>query len=179
MEDELSRRIFRTLIGPFCLIGIAAAGLALLSFRGARPDLFDLVPKALRMDGYVLVAWPSLERAKNALDARAIPSGTMIRTLGYMTDSGQPLRDGASVESFVLLPDAGIPLHPTYRHGDQMIAVRLETGKTIRFSEGSLVWVWGRLQMLPGDPEGRDPLYALESARVETAVKADIAKYFR
>jgi hypothetical protein len=178
-QNALYRRVIRTLVGPVCLICLAAIGAVLLSSRRAGPDLFDLVPKVPRMDGYVLLAWSKLERTQQALDAEAISSGTLVRALGYVTDGDQPVRDGASVESFVLLPDAGTPLHPAHRYGDEMIAVRLEPGKTIRFSEGSLVWAWGRLQMLPGDPEGREPLYALESARAENASKADIVKYFR
>ena len=119
-EDYSSRRLFRILIGPFCLIALAVTGLAFLSLRTAGSDLFDLVPKVPQMDGYVLVAWPSLERAQYALNAGAISSGTMIRALGYMTDSGHSLRDGARVESFLLLPDAGVPLHPADRHGDHV-----------------------------------------------------------
>jgi len=96
-----------------------------------------------------------------------------------MADDDQAVRDGTSVENFVLLPDAGTLLHPAHRHGDQMIAVRLKSGYTIRFAEGRLLWVWGTLRVLPGDTEGRDPLYVLEDARAELAMKADMAKYFR
>ncbi len=60
-----------------------------------------------------------------------------------------------------------------------MIAVRLAAGNTLRFSQGCLVWVWGRLRALPADPDRRKPLYVLESARAEPAVEADIGKYFR
>jgi hypothetical protein len=161
------------------LICLGAIGAVLLSYRRVGPDLFDLVPKVPSLDGYVLVAWASLEREQYAMNAGAISSGTMIRALGYMTDGDQPSRDGASVKSFVLLPDAGTPLHPAHTHGDQMIAVRLAAGNAVRFSGSSLVWVWGTLRVLPGDPEGREPLYVVESAHAERTVKADIAKYFR
>jgi hypothetical protein len=178
-EDYSSRRLFRTLAGPVCLICLTAIGAVLLSSPRAGPDLFDLVPKVPKMNGYLLLAWPGLERKLYALDAEAISSGALVRALGYMTDGDQPVRDGASVENFVLLPDAGTPLHPAHRHGDQMIAVRLESGNTIRFSERRLLWVWGTLRVLPGDSEGREPLYVLENARAETAIRADMAKYFR
>jgi hypothetical protein len=60
-----------------------------------------------------------------------------------------------------------------------MIDVRLEAAKAVRFSEQSLVWVWGTLQMLPGDPLGHVPLYVLEHARTEPATNADIRKYLK
>ena len=178
-QNALSRRAIQTLAWPVFLICLTAIGAVLLSSRKGGPDLFDLEPKVARLDGYVLLAWPTLERKQYALDAEAIPSGTLVRALGYMTDGDQAVRDGTSVENFVLLPDAGTPLHPAHRHGDQMIAVRLESGNTIRFSAGRLLWVWGTLRMLPGNTEGREPLYVLENARTETAMKADMAKYFR
>jgi hypothetical protein len=179
VQNALPRRAIRTLIGPVCLICLTAIGAVLLSSPRAEPDLFDLVPKVPRMDGYVLLAWPRLERKQHALDAGAISSGTLVRALGYMTDGDQAAADGTSVENFVLLPDAGTPLQPGHRHGDQMIAVRLESGNTIRFSEGRLLWVWGTLRVLPGDTEAREPLYVLESSRAEPAIRADMAKYFR
>jgi hypothetical protein len=60
-----------------------------------------------------------------------------------------------------------------------MIAVYLRDGDTIKFSPKALVWIWGTLQSLPGDPVGSEPLYALGDARAELAPKADIDKYFR
>lgn len=60
-----------------------------------------------------------------------------------------------------------------------MIDVRLEAGNTVRYSEQCLVWVWGTLRMLQGDPLGHAPLYVLEHARMELANKADIQKYFK
>ena len=76
-----------------------------------------------------------------------------------------------------------VPLRIAYwmklHFGDQMIEVRLEAGNEVRFSERSLVWAWGTLRMLPGDPSGHEPLYILENARTEPANKADIQKYFK
>jgi hypothetical protein len=178
-HDALSRRAFRTLIvlaAAICLPSIV--GIILIT-KAARQDLSDLTPAVSRLDQYVILAWPELERAKRALSAGAISSGTMIRALGYMMESDRPVRNGERVERFVLLPDAGNPVHPAHRFGDQMIEVRLEAGNEVRFSERSLVWVWGRLRMLPGDPSGHEPLYLLEDARAELANEADIPKYFR
>jgi hypothetical protein len=60
-----------------------------------------------------------------------------------------------------------------------MIKVQLETGNAGRLAQRSLVWVWGTLRMLPGNPNGHEPLYVLEHARTELANKADIQKYFK
>ena len=103
----------------------------------------------------------------------------MMRALGYMMDGGRPVRDGERVQGFILLPDVGNAWHPAHRFGDEMIDVRLEAGNTVGFAERRLVWVWGTLKMLPGDPLGREPLYVLEHARSEPANQADIQKYFR
>src|SRR5205085_7877759 len=86
---------------------------------------------------------------------------------------------GELIQGFVLLPDPGSTTHPAHRFGDQMIDVRLETGNAVRFSQQSLVWVWGTLHMLPGDPVGHTPLYVLKHARATPANKTDIQKYFK
>ncbi len=96
-----------------------------------------------------------------------------------MMEDNRPISDGALVQNFVLLPDAGNAIHPAHRFGDEMIDVRLDAGNTVRFAERSLVWVWGTLRMLPGDPLGHQPLYVLENARTEPANKADLQKYFK
>jgi hypothetical protein len=144
-----------------------------------RPDLFDLVPAFSHSDGHVLLAWGALERAHHALNAGEIASGTMIRALGYMMEGDRPVRDGERVSGFILLPDAGNAWHPPHRFGDEMIDVQLEAGSTVRFAERSLVWAWGTLRMLAGDPNGHKPLYRLDHARTEPAAKADIGRYFR
>ena len=167
------------LVALICLPVIAAL---ILITRTARPDLFDLTPAVSHSDRYVLLAWAALERSRGALNAGEIGSGTMIRALGYMMEGGRPfrpVRDGERVQGFILMPDVGNAWHPAHRFGDEMIDVRLDAGNTVRFAERSLVWVWGTLQMLPGDPLGHEPLYVLEQARTEPAAKADIQKYFR
>jgi hypothetical protein len=126
-----------------------------------------------------MLAWPDLERGRHALHTDSISSGAMIRALGYMMEGDRPIHDGDRVQAFVLLPDAGNIVHPAHRFGDGMIDVRLKAGSTARFSERSLVWVWGTLRMLPGDPLGHSPLYVLEHARTEPASKTDIQRYFK
>ena len=148
--------------------------------RHLRPgDLFELTPVVSHSDQYLILAWPELERGRHALHTDAISSGAMIRALGYMMNGDRPVRDGEHVQGFTLLRDAGSAVHPAHRFGDQMIDVRLEEGNAVRFSEQSLVWVWGTLQMLPGDPLGHVPLYVLEHARTEPASKADIQELFK
>jgi hypothetical protein len=178
-HDALSRRASRTLIvlaASICLPTIVAI---VLTTGMARPDLYDLTPVVSHSDRYLILAWPELERARHALYAGAISSGALVRALGYMMDGERPIRDGARVQGFVLLPDAGNPLHAAHRFGDQMIEVRLRAGEVVRFSERSLVWVWGTLRTLPGDPSGHEPLYVLETARTQPADKADLQTYFK
>ena len=90
--------------------------------------------------------------------AEVVSSGSAARALGYMMDGSQPARNGELVHCFFLMPDAGSTIHPAHRFGDQMIEVRLVPGDTVRFNEGSLVWVSGTWRNIPGDPNGHDPL---------------------
>ena len=178
-HEVLSRRAARTLIGLVALIFLPIIPLGIVITQRAGPDLFDLTPVVSHSDQYLILAWPELERGRHALHTGAISSGAMIRALGYMMNGDRPLRDGERVQGFILLPDAGSAVHPAHRFGDQMIEVRLEAGKAVRFSERSLVWVWGTLQMLPGDPLGHAPLNVLEHARTEPANRADIQEFFK
>jgi hypothetical protein len=177
--EALSRRALGTLTGLVSLVCLSGIAAIILAIRTTEPDLFDLVPKVSHSDGYLLLAWPNLERGRQALNTVAVPSGTMIRALGYMVERDVPVRDGRRVDSFILLPDIGNFLHPAHRFGDQMISVRLASRHTVPFAEKSLVWAWGALRTLPGDPAGHEPLYILEDARSEPAGKGDIAAYFR
>ena len=152
---------------------------ALFLSRTSEPDLFDLTPKSLRLDGYALIAWHDLERAPHALKQGQPTPGSPMRVLGYMMEGDQPIRDGQSVQRFVILPDAGSASHPAHRFGDQMIDVHLRAGSTVSFADRSLVWVWGEWKSLAGNPNRDKPLYELEDAYVENASKADIPKYFR
>jgi len=145
------------------------------------PDLSELSPLQAQTPEYAVLGWSSLLRGHSStLNARpTIFPGASIQALGYMMDGARPIRAGQPTNSFVLLPDAGQLLHPAHRFGDQMIAVQLRDGDTIKFSPRALVWVWGTLQSSPGDPVGNEPLYALRDARAIPALRADIDKYFR
>lgn len=175
----LSRRALGTVTGLVSLVCLSGIGAIILAIRTTEPDLFNLVPKVSHSNGYLLLDWPNLERGRRALNTVAVPSGTLVRALGYMVERDVPVRDGRRVDSFILLPDVGNALHSSHRFGDQMIIVRLAAGNTAPFGENSLVWAWGTLRTLPGDPAGHEPLYVLENARSEPAGKGDIAAYFR
>lgn len=178
--DLASRRASRIVIMLAALVCLPSVAMIVVISRTAAPDLFDLTPKVPFSDGYVILRWPDLERTHHSVHVvdSVFPSG-MIRGLGYMMEGNHPVRDGELVQSFVLLPDAGNALHPAHRFGDEMIDVQLLSDKTVRFSGRSLVWVWGTLRALPGEPSGHEPLYVLKDARTAPADKADIPKYFK
>ena len=177
--QALSRRAFRSLLLPAAAIcGSAAAGLLIVSWTALR-DLDDLTPKMDRTDGYALLGWGDLRRSGHALQQGGLSGGTPLRALGYMMEGDEPLFEGQRTAKFVLLPDAGNAIHPAHRWGDQMIDVRLGSGEAVRFCPRCLVWVWGALRVLPGDPAGPRPLYRLDGARIEPARPDEIRKYFR
>ena len=118
--EALSRRAVGILIGVTMAVCLPVV---IVTSRTMEPDLFDLVPKVERIDGYLLLAWPDLERARSAL--------------------------------------------------------KVGVGSTVRFSARRLVWVWGRLCGLPGNPAGDRPLYFLENASAVPAGRTDIAENFR
>ena len=149
-------------------IGIAAT---------LKDDLADLEPIRNLENGSTLLSWSSLLRDEHR-ESDTLRTGMRIRALGYMTDGDHVPSDGELVREFYLLPDAGHVFHPAHRDADQMIAVHLDDGAQVRFSPRSLVWVWGSLEILPGDADGTKPLYALERAHAQPAEKGDIRRYF-
>jgi hypothetical protein len=60
-----------------------------------------------------------------------------------------------------------------------MIAVRLPENETVAFLDGQLLWAWGTLRVLPGNPNADVPLSELVEARCEVARDSEIPKYFR
>lgn len=178
-RDALSRRAFRIVLGLSALICLPVIAVVVLISRTTGPDLFDLEPKDPNSNGYALLAWYDLERGNHSLKVGGVSTGALMRALGYMMEGEKPVRDGQVLRRFVLLPDKGNAVHPAHRFGDQMIDVQLRPSDSVRFSGGSLVWVWGTLRALPGDPGGPIPLYRLEDARVEPAEEGEIPRYFR
>jgi len=160
------------------IIPVAGALLA-ISVTG-RPDLSDLVPIGNSAGNYFVLNWSTLLRDHaHALDAGSpLFVGAPVQALGYMVEGDHASGDGAWVQDFVLLPEAGNLLHPAHRFGDQMIAVHPSPDVRVRFSSRALVWVWGTLRASAGDPAGSKPLYFLDRARVQPAEREDIRKYF-
>lgn len=171
----------RTLILIAVVIVIPALGAVFAITATSQPDLSDLTPVSSPVENYFVLDWSSLLRDHaHALNASSgMFTGAAVRALGYMVDGDRVLREGAPVQDFVLLPEAGNLLHPAHRFGDQMVAVHLDDNSRIRFSLGAMVWVWGAFRASPGDPAGPKPLYSLERAHALPADKKDIRTYFK
>ena len=145
-------------------------------------DLSDLVPIQSSVGGYFLLNWSTLllEDPHARRGASPVSFGSAVQALGYMVASDGGLGGEVTlVHEFILMPEAGNWMHPAHRYGDQMIAIHLQENARVRFSPRALVWVWGSLQSLPGDPGGTKPVYVLEQARANAADKAEIGRCFR
>lgn len=175
-KREFGTLIFVVVAGLAPALGVMI-GVALT----LQDDLSDLTPIRGAESGAVLLTWSSLlQQDQGETGGRpTLHSGLEVRALGYMMDGEHVAREGEWVREFYLLPDAGHVFHPAHRDGDQMIAVHIEDGVRVRFSSRTLVWVWGSLQSLPGDPDGPRPLYTLERAHAQLADKADVRRYFQ
>ncbi len=171
----------RALAFLFALIVIPAGGTVALIAITSKLDLSDLDPTGNRSPGYSLLSWARLlQDHPGGRDRAQAPSdGEMIEALGYMTYGDRIPEEGDGVKEFILLPDAGNPLHPAHRFGDQMIDVCLRDDARLRFSSRALVWVWGELRVVAGAPDGSEALYRIEGARARFADRAEIRKYFR
>lgn len=149
---------------------VPVLGTLLAVVSTTEPDLLALTRQ--RIDEFAMLNWFALREGRFAAKAS-------VQALGYMAEGDRPPHKGEWVRDFVLLPDAGNLLHPAHRIPDEMIAVRLQEGDLIQFFPRSLVWVWGTLQMQPGDPAGSQPLFRVDRARAKPADKSEISKYFR
>jgi hypothetical protein len=106
-----------------------------------RSDLSELKPAGQADDkGAVPVGWPDL--------ALQHESAGRVRMIGYMMDGYRPSRDGATVDMFVLLPEAGQVLHPAHRIPNQMVEVHPTHG--VVFHNRDLVWASGMLNRTIG-----------------------------
>ncbi len=83
------------------------------------------------------------------------------------------------VQDFILMPEAGNWMHPAHKYGDQMIAVHSQQNAPIQFSPRALMWVWGTIQSLPGDPGGTRPVYVLEQAHARATARSEIQRHFK
>jgi hypothetical protein len=135
-----------------------------------RADLSDLkAAKQVDDSGAVPFGWPDLsERGEVTI---------RVRMIGYMMNGDPSLRDGTSVSSFVLLPEAGHFLHPAHRIPSQSVVVW--TTKPVAFRYRQLVWVSGALSRTIRRSRDDEPAYALISADVIPAAEHDIREWFR
>jgi hypothetical protein len=146
---------------PFLLAG-------LLVSADIRSDLSELrAVEPFGKQGAQLVGWGDL--GKHDRDGRA-------SMLGYMMDASAPSPEGAPVNTFILMPEAGQWLHPVHRTPDEMVAVR--TSRPISFKYRQLVWVTGSLNRAVGQSREESPAWSLTEAVAESASDRDITRWF-
>jgi len=156
------------------LLAVALVGMDM------RIDLSELKSTGLADDqGAVPVGWPDLETP----EARHEGPGP-VRMIGYMMDGYQPVHDGALVDMFILLPEAGQFLHPAHRIPNQMVEVRPSHPVVFRYRD--LVWATGILDRTfgasrntAGAPGNATAAYAIRAAEVTPAAQRDIGKWFQ
>jgi hypothetical protein len=171
-RDDSARRKQETLtlwaiIAALAFPMLLAVALVAMDMRS---DLSELKSTGQVDDkGTVPVGWPDLERQREGLGR--------VRMIGYMMDGYQPSRDGATVDMFVLLPEAGQFLHPAHRIPNQMVEVRPR--HPVVFHYRNLVWATGtlnRTMSIHGDDKAA---WAMIAAEVNPAAERDISKWFR
>jgi hypothetical protein len=134
-----------------------------------RSDLSELKSTGQMDDkGAVPFGWPDLERWRDAPGR--------VRMIGYMMDGYQPSHDGAIVDMFVLLPEAGQFLHPAHREPNQMVDVHPSHPVVFRYRD--MVWVSGTLTRTIGRTGDERANYALTAAEVNPATERDIGRWF-
>jgi hypothetical protein len=145
-----------------------------------RDDLSELKSSG-RMDdrGAVPVGWSELE-GRRELAAPLVSAHwdgqRRVRMIGYMMDGYPSTRDGAQVDMFILLPEAGQFMHPAHRIPNQMVEVRPR--RPVVFQYRDLVWASGTLTRTIGSSGDEKAAYAMNDADVDPAKERDIGKWF-
>ncbi len=135
-----------------------------------RADLSDLRSTGkVDSDGAVPLGWPELNERRQ--------DSARVRMIGYMMDEDPGWRDGTSVHTFILLPEAGRLLHPAHRIPGQSVAVW--STKPVVFRNRQLVWASGALNRTIRRSRDDQPDWAMISADVRPATENDIRKWFR
>jgi hypothetical protein len=142
-----------------------------------RSDLSELKSTGqVDEQGAVPLGWPDLEVLRE--------SRRRVRMIGYMMDAAprdgyrhgyEPSRDGAQVDMFILLPEAGQFLHPAHRIPNQMVEVRPNHPVVFRYRE--LVWASGMLNRTIGHGD-EEAAFAMSAAEVSPAAQREIGKWF-
>jgi hypothetical protein len=155
--------IIAALVFPM-ILAVALVGMDM------RSDLSELKSTGKMDDkGAVPIGWPDLERRHEG--------SQRVRMIGYMMDGYQPSRNGATVDMFVLLPEAGQFLHAAHRIPNQMVEVR--PSHPVVFHYRDLVWATGILNRTMSSRGDDKAAYAMIAAEVKPAVERDIGKWFR
>ncbi|HTA45441.1 MAG TPA: hypothetical protein VK789_23495 [Bryobacteraceae bacterium] len=158
-----------TLWAIFLAVGFPLLLAYILVAVDMRSDLSELKPsKQVDDEGFVPVGWPELETQS--------PQGP-VRMIGYMMDGYRPSSDGAPVDMFILLPEAGQFLHPAHRIPNQMVEVRPK--HPMPFKSRQLVWVSGKLDRTFGKPGEETAAWAIGEADVRPAQPQEISKWFQ
>jgi hypothetical protein len=145
---------------------LLAVGLVAMDMRS---DLSELKSAGQADEkGAVPVGWPDLERRHE--------DAGRVRMIGYMMDGYQPSPNGATVDMFVLLPEAGQFLHPAHRVPNQMVEVH--PSHPVVFHYRDLVWATGILNRTIGSLGDEKAAYAMVAAEVIPASERDIGKWF-
>jgi hypothetical protein len=176
-----SREERRTLLLVVIITCIPVIGATWAIVATSAEELSDLVPLKAEVEGYTLLGWPDLIEKEPGTPSRSagVREGAPVRILGYMMDSDSRNDLDEMVCDFILLPDAGHLLHPAHRFGDQMIAVHLQPSDCVTFTPRSLVWAFGNLRIVKGNPIGPVPLYHLDEASANAAPREDIRRFFK
>jgi hypothetical protein len=179
-DQERQREHRRTLALITIIACVPFLTVILIAVLSTEPDLSDLLPSNEQIGEHIVLSWSELLQPRGQMNSAVMKfDGAGVRVLGYMMDGDKGVRSGDLVRYFFLLPYAGNLLGPAERFGDQMVSVRLREGDYLPFSPRQLIWAWGTFRVSRGDSSGPTPLYSLESARGQTADRADIALYFQ
>jgi hypothetical protein len=155
-----------TIIVALAFPMLLAAALVAMDMRS---DLSELKPTEQPDDkGAMPVGWPDLARQNEGTGR--------IRMIGYMMDGYQPFREGATVDMFVLLPEAGQFLHPAHRIPNQMVEVH--PSHPVVFHNRDLVWATGILNRTMSNHGSDKAAYAMIAAEVTPATERDVVKWF-
>jgi hypothetical protein len=158
-------KIIAALVTPMVLALVLVA-------MDIRIDLSELKSSGQRDEqGAIPLGWPDLEVSASQDGQRR------VRMIGYMMDGYQPSRDGAEVNMFILLPEAGQFLHPAHRIPNQMVEIRPRHPIVFRYRD--LVWASGVLNRTIGNPGDEKAAYAMSDAEVNRAMEREIGKWFR
>jgi hypothetical protein len=174
-----NKKEIRVLATIIAAVAIPLILVYLLVAADIRADLSELKPIRPIVDGALLIGWNELENPPEPWALQQPPRWAIqpqVRLLGYMMDAVAPFREGAPVDRFILLPDAGHALHPAHRIADQMVEV--QTQQAIPLTYRHLVWVTGSLTRR-SDPKHREtPSYLLTNAQLALAVDSEIKHFF-